>query len=105
MSASRKSRWPTILVVAALAGASWWGYSYWKSGPGASSAGTADLRTNRVSIGNITNLVTANGALNPVRIVTVGSQISGIITEINVDFNSRVKEGDILAKVDSSTYE
>ncbi|HAB16240.1 MAG TPA: efflux RND transporter periplasmic adaptor subunit [Verrucomicrobiota bacterium] len=105
MSASRKSRWPTFIIIAAIAGSGGWAYYRWKHGPNSASAGAPELRTNRVSIGNITNLVTANGALNPVRIVTVGSQISGIITEMNVDFNSKVKAGDILAKVDSSTYE
>jgi len=50
--------------------------------------------------GEITQVVTANGALNPVRTVTVGSQISGIITELKVDFNSKVREGDVLVKID-----
>ena len=64
-----------------------------------------DLKTAQVVHGEITQVVTANGALNPVRTVTVGSQISGIITELKVDFNSKVREGDVLVKIDPATYE
>ena len=65
----------------------------------------ADFKTSQVTRGEITQAVTANGALNPVRTVTVGSQISGIITELKVDFNSKVREGEALAKIDPATYE
>jgi len=58
-----------------------------------------------VSKGDITKEVTANGALSPVKNVEVGSQVSGIIEKIYVDFNSRVKEGDQLTKIDPSTFE
>src|SRR5438046_3195543 len=64
-----------------------------------------DFKTAPITRGEITQVVTANGALNPVRTVTVGSQISGIITELKVDFNSKVREGDELAKIDPATYE
>jgi len=64
-----------------------------------------DFKTAQVAHGEITQVVTANGALNPVRTVTVGSQISGIITELKVDFNSKVREGDELVKIDPATYE
>ncbi len=64
-----------------------------------------DFKTARVAQGELTQSVTANGALNPVRTVTVGSQISGIITELKVDFNSKVREGEELAKIDPATYE
>src|SRR5438046_5929623 len=64
-----------------------------------------DFKTAPITRGEITQVVTANGALNPVRTVTVGSQISGIITELKVDFNSKVRQGDELAKIDPATYE
>jgi len=69
------------------------------------TGGAATYQTANVTRGPITQAVTANGALNPVRTVTVGSQISGIITELKVDFNSKVREGDELAKIDPATYE
>jgi len=54
---------------------------------------------------NLIQSVSANGGIAPIRQVQVGSQISGTITELKVDFNSRVTEGDVLAKIDPATYE
>ncbi len=104
MANSSNSGWLKWLVILAVLGGG--GYAAWNWQARRSLAASApELRTNIVARGEITQSVTANGALNPVRIVTVGSQISGIITELNVDFNSKVKEGDVLAKIDASTYE
>ena len=64
-----------------------------------------DFKTAAITKGEITQVVTANGNLTPVIDVQVGSQVSGIITNILVDFNSRVKLGDVLAQIDASTYE
>lgn len=90
---------PILLV--ALASGGWW---YYKKGS-ATAAAPASYRTNVVSLGNVTQLVTANGSLNAVKMVTVGSQISGILTSVDVDFNTRVNSGDVLAKIDPATYE
>ncbi|HYT59137.1 MAG TPA: efflux RND transporter periplasmic adaptor subunit [Haliangiales bacterium] len=57
------------------------------------------------SRGELTQLVTASGQLNPVVKVEVGSQISGIIQKLLVDFNSSVKEGQVVAQLDPATYE
>ena len=54
---------------------------------------------------NMVQSVSANGGIAPIRQVQVGSQISGTITEMKVDFNSTVKEGDVLARIDPATYE
>jgi HlyD family secretion protein len=54
---------------------------------------------------NMVQSVSANGGIAPIRQVQVGSQISGTITEMKVDFNSIVKEGDVLAHIDPATYE
>ena len=54
---------------------------------------------------NIIQSVSANGGIAPIRQVQVGSQISGTITELKVDYNSQVAEGDVLAKIDPATYE
>jgi HlyD family secretion protein len=64
-----------------------------------------EYKTSPVARGDVTQIVTANGSLNPVQLVEVGSQISGVITEIKVDFNSQVKAGDIVAQIDPATYE
>lgn len=59
-------------------------------------------RTEAISRGDIEAVVTTSGTLNPVTTVEVGSQVSGKIDKINVDFNSQVKKGDILAELDLS---
>lgn len=64
-----------------------------------------EYKTSPVTRGNVTQIVTANGSLNPVQTVEVGSQISGVITEIKVDFNSHVKAGEVVAQIDPATYE
>src|SRR5437667_2745069 len=102
MAGTKKShsrRWLVILVI--LGGVALGGVAY-VTRP---KDPDLDFRTAQVANGELTQVVTANGALNPVRTVTVGSQISGIITELKVDFNSKVREGDELAKIDPATYE
>ncbi len=92
-------RW--LVVLAIVGGGVWAGVRYWRR---PMDAGLA-FKTAAVTRGDITQSVTANGSLSPVRMVEVGSQISGVITEIKVDFNSRVKAGDIVAQIDPATYE
>jgi HlyD family secretion protein len=55
--------------------------------------------------GEIVQEVSANGTLNPITLVSVGTQVSGIVKHIYVDFNSAVKEGDILMTLDPSLLE
>lgn len=50
--------------------------------------------------GAITQTVSANGTLNPVVLVSVGSQVSGIVKALHADFNDRVKEGQVLLELD-----
>jgi HlyD family secretion protein len=58
-----------------------------------------------VARGDLTQTVTATGTLNPVVNVTVGSQVSGIINKLNVDYNSVVKSNEVIAEIDPSTYQ
>ena len=51
--------------------------------------------------GNLENIVSSTGTLNPVRTVEVGTQVSGIINELFVDFNDNVKKGQVLAIIDT----
>jgi HlyD family secretion protein len=95
----RGLKWATALTV--VAAGIWLGLRYW----GRPSGAAMEYKTSAVTRGDVTQIVTANGSLNPVQSVEVGSQISGVITKINVDFNSRVKAGDIVAQIDPATYE
>src|SRR5690606_6764475 len=54
--------------------------------------------------GDITRSVSASGTLQALVTVEVGSQISGLISAIHVDFNDQVKRGQVLAEIDPATY-
>ena len=58
-----------------------------------------------VEYGNVSNSVTATGTIEPVTEVEVGTQVSGIIDKIYVDYNSIVKEGQLIAEMDKVTLE
>lgn len=61
------------------------------------------IRTHVVSKHTIENTVTATGTIEPVETVEVGTQVSGKVETIYVDFNSVVKKGDLLAELDKLT--
>ena len=64
-----------------------------------------DVTTVTVTEGDIVDTVGATGALEAVTTVQVGSQVSGIIQELLVDFNSIVREGDVIMRLDPSLFE
>ena len=59
-----------------------------------------DFRFDKVSNGDLTVYVTATGTINAVTSVDVGTQVSGIISKLYADFNSIVKEGQVIAQID-----
>ncbi len=63
------------------------------------------FRTDPVTRGDIQQAVTATGTVNAVTTVQVGTQVSGTIKTLYVDFNSRVKKGKLIAQIDPSTFE
>src|SRR6266446_9248943 len=69
------------------------------------NSGAATYQTATVTRGPITQAVTATGTLNPVVNVQVGSQVSGNISKLFVDFNSQVKAGHVVAQVDPALFQ
>lgn len=61
--------------------------------------------TREITIGDIKSTISANGSLSPTNEVAIGSVISGIVLEVLVDVNDRVKKGQILARIDSESIE
>jgi HlyD family secretion protein len=59
-------------------------------------------RTQTVERGDVSQTVSANGTINPVTLVSVGTQVSGTVKKLYVDFNSKVKKGQILLELDDS---
>lgn len=88
-----------ILLIAAIGAFLWWNQSE------SSDQALPPLTTVETDRGDVSRRVVAFGAIQPVQKVTVGSQVSGIIEEIMVDFNSMVSMGDVIARIESSTFE
>jgi HlyD family secretion protein len=59
-------------------------------------------KTEKIARGDVRETVAATGTVNPLTTVNVGTQVSGTIREISADFNSRVKKGQIIARIDPS---
>ena len=64
-----------------------------------------EFATQKLSRGNITEKVTASGIINPISTINVGTQVSGTIKEIYVDYNSEVKKNQMLALIDPDLFE
>ncbi len=93
---SRRKWLLTALAAAAIAaGGAWYGGVF---APDAAPA----YRTADITRGNLMVTVTANGTVNPVRTVSIGSELSGIVRNVLVDVNSVVKKGDVLIELDDA---
>lgn len=61
-------------------------------------------RQQAIKQGNVEQSVSANGTLNPVTIVSVGTQVSGRVSKLYVDFNDKVEKGQVLLELDDSLF-
>ncbi|HTW85554.1 MAG TPA: efflux RND transporter periplasmic adaptor subunit [Candidatus Sulfotelmatobacter sp.] len=57
-----------------------------------------------VTRGSLVQTVTAEGTVNPQNLILVGTQVSGTIAELDVDYNSQVRAGQVMAKIDPTTF-
>src|SRR5246500_491868 len=71
---------------------------------GLNRGGQVQHFTAKVEQGEIDDVVEATGTINAVITVQVGSQVSGTIAKLNVDFNSRVHKGDVVALIDPALF-
>jgi len=90
-----------LLIAAPLAAAAVLGLGYWGLRDGAREN---PYVTAPVQKGEITQVVTATGTLQAVVTVQVGSQVSGTIAKLNADFNSKVKQGQVVAELDPDKF-
>lgn len=94
-----KTAWIALAAVVALgSGGAWW----WNQ---RAATDAVQYRTERLERGPLLATVAASGAVNPVTQVSVGTQVSGQIKDIYVDFNSEVKAGQLIAVIDPETFE
>jgi len=89
----------TLIVAAAIAAGA--GYWYWSGNDG--TAEISGYQTQAASIGRIESLVNTAGTISPVVTVDVGSEVSGLVSELFADFNSEVKSGQVIARIDDRT--
>lgn len=95
-AARPKRRWGLrVFVILALAGLGYGAY-LWSAGGTTVSYTTSELKP-----GNLTVIVTATGSVEPTVQVDVSSEQSGTVREVLVDYNSEVKKGDVLARLDT----
>jgi HlyD family secretion protein len=72
--------------------------------PAEDRSGEAALETVGLLKGDVTRVISASGKIIPQEQVMVGSEVSGRVTEVFVDYNSAVKKGDVLAKIDAEKF-
>lgn len=89
-----------VLFVVLLGG----GYVAWKAFAPAADA-EPSYKLAKVERGDIVQLAQANGTINPVSVINVGTQISGVVKTINADFNQIVEQGQVLAELDKRVLE
>jgi len=83
-----------VLILGAVG--AWWAFG---------SGTAASYVTAPLARGDVTRAITATGSVNPVLTITVGSYVSGVIQEIDCDFNTKVKKGQLCAKIDARPYQ
>ncbi len=104
MLAGRKIFQSTLLyvVLAVLAGG---GGVIWSLMRSDKPSGTAAIITATVEVGNVQKTILATGVLEPYKLVSVGAQTSGRVTKLNVELGQYVREGDLIAEIESSSQQ
>lgn len=92
----RKKWWVLLLVVLWVGGCMMFG---------GKKSDNVQFATVNITRGNLRYVVSATGEIQPVNTVSVGSQVSGTIEELFVDYNSKVKQGDVLLKIEPSVLQ
>ncbi|RYZ50523.1 MAG: efflux RND transporter periplasmic adaptor subunit, partial [Sphingobacteriales bacterium] len=94
----KRYRWIIWIIVIAIAGTAIW---YWKF---REKETPVVLETEQPVMGYIASSVTATGTIQPVDTVSVGTQVSGTVSDVYADFNSTVKKGQLIAQIDKSLF-
>ena len=101
---SHKSKWPRrVLIASAVLVVLLAGLWYLRKPSGAEAS--ASFRTAEVTRGNLEVIVSATGTLEPVNQVDVGTEVSGTVRSVLVDYNDLVKKGQVLALLDTTRLE
>ena len=93
-------RWPSITLISLIALT-----MIWFAVRAVFGLNTPDYRTALIEEGPLVASINASGILNPVNQVTVGSQVTGMVKELLADFNSPVKQGQVIALIDPRDFQ
>jgi HlyD family secretion protein len=99
---SKGRRWPGRLIVLVLVILATAAAAYFYAGRGRAEIA---YTTQPVKHGDLTVLVTATGSVQPIQQVDISSELSGTMRDVNVDYNSTVEAGDVLAVLDTNKLE
>lgn len=102
MNIKNLSKWKKITIAVILTGAIGGGWYFFAVSGGKSGE---IYKTAKIEQGYLAQTVSANGTLNPVVLVSVGTQVSGTVKKLLVDYNDKVKAGQVLAILDPSLYD
>ncbi|MGY4517041.1 efflux RND transporter periplasmic adaptor subunit [Lysobacter sp. HA18] len=91
-----------LIALVVLAAAGGWAWKHHKAAAGDANGG---YRTAKVDRGDIRVVISSTGQLSAISTVVVGSEVSGKVTDVLVDYNDHVHKGQVLARIDPSTYE
>ena len=95
-----KKVWLTLAILIVIGGIAG-GTAYAMRGNGDSF----EYEQKPIQVGDVESVVNATGALEPVNTVIVGTEVSGQISELMVDFNDKVEQGEVIARLDPRTFE
>jgi HlyD family secretion protein len=95
----RRGWWPLLIVAALLVAA----YAWYRVSHGSSDG--AGYRTEAVSRGELSVVISATGALSATSTVDIGTQVSGTVASVDVDFNDRVSKGQVIARIDPASVQ
>lgn len=98
---SRLSAGKSVLAVLVLA-VLWFGYRQFA---GKDDSGAGQYRSEAAAIGDLSSSISATGTLGATATVEVGTQVSGILQTVEVDFNDIVEPGQVIARIDASTFQ
>jgi HlyD family secretion protein len=100
-----KLRWGWIALVVVLIAALLIGLRVMNARKAAAATAAEQWLTQTVERGSVRRTITATGSLTPVNLVQVGTQVSGTIAKLHVDFNAQVKAGQLLAEIDTTALD
>ncbi|MDD5156860.1 efflux RND transporter periplasmic adaptor subunit [Sulfurimonas sp.] len=92
------AKWMLVVIITILGGFGYWWFMIYKAPI------KERFKQESIERGDVLQTASANGTLNPVVLVNVGTQVSGTVKELKVDFNDHVKKGEVMATLDPSLF-